>query len=164
MLFMVEAFSWTLLSSQFSYPADADVLHVVLLINAHAASGLLPTFCLCSSYHFFRESAENLLKKSEKSPENGALGPNDFGGMMTIFGSVKSLFVSSSVWRVTQSMIYSGNPDMRRFWTFMISCTSRGFAVSIPISIEVPEVPPFPRLRSGHPRFVLRAPRRERVV
>ena len=63
---------------------------------------------------------------------------------MTIFGSVRNLFVNSSVCLVTQSMINSGNQEIRLLFTLIILLNESGFVLSKPTSTVVPDVIPSP--------------------
>ncbi len=80
---------------------------------------------------------------------------------MTILGRVRNLFVNSSVWRDTQSMINSGNHETRRLFTFMILFIVNGFDVSRPISIVPAPPPPSPTRTMGPQRSTPRDHLRE---
>ena len=72
---------------------------------------------------------------------------------MTRFVNVKSLLVISSVCLETQSMINSGNPEILLLFTFTILPISKGFELSISISMAVPEEPGSPSFIAGPQRL-----------
>jgi hypothetical protein len=76
----------------------------------------------------------NVLVSHERVPSNWAFCPIDVGGMMISAGGVKSALTISSVWRDTQSMRKSGNPEIRLFFSLTILSNVSGFAKSILIS------------------------------
>lgn len=160
---MVELFSFTFLSSQSLYPLEALVFPVVLRLNA-SVTFTFPAFAILflnSSYHAMIRSFENRFIKSENEPSSVAFCPKLRGGTIIRLGGVRSLLVISSVWRATQSMINSGNPEIRRFFTLMIFPSENGLLESILISIAVPSLCPSQRERSGPQRFIPRPPRLE---
>jgi hypothetical protein len=82
-----------------------------------------------SSYDFLKVEVSH-----ESVPSNCAFCQIDVGGMMMRLGGVKSEFTSSSVWRDTQSMRKSGNPEIRLLFSLTILSNVSGFARSILIS------------------------------
>ena len=104
----------------------------------------------------------NVSRNPENDPSKFPFCPSEVGGIIVRFGAVKRPLVSSSVWRVTHSMIKSGKLAMRLFLSLTILVLLSGFAVSIstPTSSHGFCVPP-PMRKSGPPS-TLRVPLRER--
>lgn len=160
---MVDALFFTVLSSHASYFCPTAFVDLVLALNLLAASPppALPTCFSRSLYHFLSDASENFERKFEYEPSTTAFCQKLRGGMMTILGSVRNLLVNSSVCRETQSMINSGNPEIRRLFTFMILFIVNGFELSSPISIAPAPPQPSPTRTTGPQRSTDRAHLRE---